>query len=101
MMRLMHQRFWPQFTPEYTALALSGAYPVQPVAACPAGTKKPINITTPATAPLQKESMFRVGKAISLAPIISGIRKFPKLPTRIGMTTKKIMIVACMVKSIL
>ncbi len=38
---------------------------------------------------------------MSRAPIMSGIRKFPKQPTRIGMTTKKIMIVACMVKSML
>ena len=38
---------------------------------------------------------------MSPAPIINGMRKLPKVPTMIGMTTKKIMIVACMVKSAL
>ena len=33
--------------------------------------------------------------------IINGIKKFPKAPARMGMTTKKIMIVACIVKSML
>ena len=54
---------------------------------------------TPATAPTQNDSMLSTGNAMSRAPIISGMRKLPKQPTRIGMTTKKIMIVACMVKS--
>ena len=45
--------------------------------------------------------MLSFGKAISPAPIISGIRKFPNVPIMIGMTTKKIMIVACMVNSAL
>ena len=35
---------------------------------------------------------------MSRVPTINGIRKLPKQPTMIGMTTKKIMIVACMVK---
>ena len=52
---------------------------------------------TPATAPTQNESMLSSGNAMSRAPIISGIRKLPKQPTRIGITTKKIMMVACMV----
>ena len=38
---------------------------------------------------------------MSRAPIMSGIRKFPKHPTMIGMTTKKIMMVACIVNSML
>ena len=56
---------------------------------------------TPATAVTQNDSMLRSGKAMSRAPIMSGIRKLPKAPTRIGMTTKKIMIVACMVNAML
>ena len=79
-------------------MAESVAYAVQPDAAGPPGTKKVDSITIPATNPTQKESIFRVGKAISRVPIISGIRKFPKQPTIIGMTTKKIINVACMVK---
>src|SRR5206468_1767320 len=51
--------------------------------------------------PTQKESMLSTGKAMSRAPIMSGIRKLPKHPTRIGMTAKKIMMVACMVKKAL
>ncbi len=45
--------------------------------------------------------MFSTGNAMSPAPIMSGMRKLPKQPTRIGMTTKKIMIVACMVNAAL
>jgi hypothetical protein len=45
--------------------------------------------------------MFNLGKAMSRVPIINGMRKLPKQPTMIGMTTKKIMIVACIVKSAL
>ena len=52
---------------------------------------------TPATALTQNESILRTGKAMSRAPIIRGTSKLPKVPTRIGITTKKIMMVACMV----
>jgi len=44
--------------------------------------------------------MFSLGKAMSSAPIISGIRKLPKAPARIGITTRKIITVACIVNSI-
>ena len=50
---------------------------------------------------VQNDSMLRVGKAMSSAPIEMGIKKFPNPPTIIGMTTKKIMMVACMVNSML
>ena len=53
---------------------------------------------TVATTLTQNDNMLRSGNAMSRAPIMSGIRKFPKQPTRIGMTAKKIMMVACMVK---
>ena len=49
----------------------------------------------------QYDIMFSLGKAISRAPIMSGIRKLPNAPASIGMITKKIMIVACMLKSML
>ena len=51
--------------------------------------------------PVQNESMFSLGNAMSRAPIMSGMRKFPKHPTMTGMTTKKIMRVACIVNSML
>ena len=37
---------------------------------------------------------------MSSAPIISGIRKLPNAPARIGMITRKIITVACIVNSI-
>ena len=49
----------------------------------------------------QYESMFSFGNAMSRAPIISGIRKLPNAPARIGMTTRKIMTVPCIVNSLL
>src|SRR5258708_38320710 len=95
--RLMHQMFWPQFTPVYCGTAESGAYEVQPAAAWPPSTKKPESMMSPALEVTQNDSMLRVGNAMSRAPIMSGMQKFPKAPARIGMITKKIMIVACMV----
>ena len=42
-----------------------------------------------------------LGKARSLAPIISGIRKFPSTAGIDGMRKKKIIITPCMVNSLL
>ncbi len=50
-------------------------------------------------AKIQTESMFRRGKAISRAPIIKGMRKFPIDARRRGIATKKTMTVPCMVTS--
>ncbi len=50
---------------------------------------------------VQNDSMLRNGKAMSRAPIMSGMQKLPKAPARMGMITKKIMMVACMVKAML
>ncbi len=47
----------------------------------------------------QKDIMLSFGKAMSRAPIWIGTTKFPNAPIRIGMIAKKIMIVACIVKS--
>src|SRR5215510_12018022 len=97
----MHQRFWPQFTPVYEGTAERGAYDVQPAAAWPPSTKKPLSMMMPAPKVVQNESMLRKGKAMSRAPIMSGMQKLPKAPARIGMITKKIMMVACMVNAML
>src|SRR5919108_6136671 len=99
--RLMHHRFWPQLTPVYSGTAESGTYEVQPAAAWPPSTKKPDSMMTPAVNVTQNDSMLRTGKAMSRAPIMSGMQKLPKAPARIGMITKKIMIVACMVNAML
>ncbi len=47
----------------------------------------------------QYDSMFSLGKAMSLAPIMSGIRKLPNAPASSGMMTKKIITEACMLNS--
>ena len=69
--------------------------------AAPPAEKKLNRIVMNAGHMNQYDIMLSLGNAISPAPIISGIRKLPKAPTMIGMTTTKIMIVACMVKSAL
>ena len=55
----------------------------------------------PAQNVTQNDSMLSSGNAMSRAPIISGMQKFPNAPARIGMITKKIMIVACIVNAML
>ena len=42
--------------------------------------------------------MFSFGNAMSRAPIKSGMRKLPKVPMRMGVIAKKIMISPCVVK---
>ncbi len=88
-------------TPLYAGLAESGGYDVHPAAAEPPSTVKLASMMMAAGTEVQNDSMFRNGNAMSRAPIMSGMRKLPKHPTRIGMTAKKIMIVACMVKNAL
>src|SRR5207253_7650380 len=82
------------------ALASIG-YEVQPDAAAPPSTKKLASMNANAGHMNQYDIMFSLGNAMSGAPIISGIRKLPNAPVRNGMITKKIMIEACMVKSML
>ena len=85
----------------YCATAESGAYDVQPAAAWPPSTKNPLSMMRPAENVVQNDSMLRKGKAMSRAPIMSGMQKLPKAPARIGMITKKIMMVACIVNAML
>src|SRR5206468_2458635 len=73
----------------------------QPAAAWPPSTQKPDSMMRPALSGTQNDRMLRKGNAMSRAPIISGMQKFPKAPARIGMITKKIMIVACIVNAML
>ena len=67
----------------------------------PPSTKNDDAITAPPRKPTQNDSMLSFGNAMSRAPIIRGIRKFPNAPVRIGMITAKIMIEACMVNTAL
>ena len=95
----MIHRLAPALTPLSSGSADSVAYMVQPPAAAPPSTKKLQTIMTTAGTAVQNDSMLSTGKAMSPAPIISGMRKFPNPPTMNGITTKKIMIVACMVNT--
>src|SRR5271165_1411543 len=82
------------------ALARVG-YEVHPEAPAPPSTKKLMDMTAKAGHMNQYDIMFSLGNAMSLAPIISGIRKLPKAPVSSGMMTKKIMTEACMLNSML
>src|ERR1051325_11024310 len=97
--RLISQRFCPLVTPESSETSESGGYAVQPPAAAPPCTKKLETITIRAMNANQKESMLIFGNAMSPAPIVSGIKKLAKVPMRNGITAKKIMKVACIVKA--
>ena len=55
--------------------------------------------TSPPRRKSQYESALRRGNAMSRAPIISGTRKLPK-PARIGTTTRKIIVVPCIVSDL-
>src|SRR5205085_1419777 len=108
------QRVWPRLEPGWAGecepplspcvgkmAAEMVGYEVQPEEPAPPSTKNEIRITTRAGHMNQYDSMFSLGKAMSLAPIISGIRKLPNAPVSSGMMTKKIITEACMVKSML
>ena len=102
MNRLMHQRFWPQFTPVYAGTAESGAYDVQPAAAWPPSTKKPESMMTPALAvDPERQHVEERERHVARADHRAECRSSPKRAARIGMITKKIMIVACMVNAML
>jgi len=79
----------------------SVGYDVQPAAGAPPSANRPARMTRNAGHMNQYDIIFSLGNAMSLAPIMSGIVKLPKAPARIGMITKKIMIVACMLNSML
>lgn len=79
--------------PEWTMLLESGGYTVQPVPA-PASTYEDDSNSKSAGGNSQKLMLFIRGKAISGAPIISGISQFPNPPIIIGITMKKIIMKA-------
>ncbi len=76
-------------------------YEVQPVAGAPPSTKKLDKIKMNAGHMNQYDIMLSAGKAMSLAPIMSGMVKLPNAPVKKGMITKKIMTEACIEKSML
>src|SRR3990172_7167565 len=95
------QSVWPSSEPGAACLTLASVgYEVQPAAAAPPSTKKLDIMNTNAGHMNQYDIMFSVGNAMSRAPIISGMVKFPKAPASMGMITKKIITLACIVNSI-
>ena len=76
-------------------------YDVQPAAAPPPSTKKLASIMPKAGHMNQYDIMLSFGKAMSGAPIMSGMVKLPKSPARSGMITRKTMIEACIATSML
>src|SRR5947209_4085243 len=104
--RASSQKIWPW--PELGAAGDSKPWPagmvelarvgyeVHPAAGAPPSTKKLLRMDTNAGHMNQYDIMLSAGKAMSLAPIISGMVKLPNAPVRKGMMTKKIMTDACM-----
>lgn len=72
-------------------MADRGGYTVHPVPA-PDSVKLPAKRSVREGGRSQNLKLFIRGKAISGAPIISGISQFPKPPIIIGITIKKIII---------
>ena len=75
---------------------LNGAYRVQPAAVAPPGTKKELTSKIAAGGNSQNEKLFIRAKAISAAPIWSGIIQLAK-PTKAGMIAPNTIIRPCMV----
>ena len=78
--------------------SVSGAYSVQPAAGAPPGMKNEPTSIRPAGISSQKLKLFMRAKAMSAAPICSGIIQFAK-PTKAGMMAPNTMIRPCMVVS--
>ena len=79
----------------------SGVYDVQPDLAAPPGTTM---LPTMRIALMKKRitlPRFSRGKAMSTAPIWSGMAKLPKAAKPIGTMPKKTMIVPCIAPSVL
>src|SRR5687767_5077804 len=87
--------------PGIPALPESGGYIVQPDPAEPMSAKNETAINSCEITNTQNDNALSSGNAMSRAPIISGMQKFPNAPIMIGVIAKKIMIKPCMVKIVL
>src|SRR5579862_3763317 len=86
---------WPG--PEIEPTAFSGAYCVQPPRVGPSPTKNDDMSTRKETKVTQNDIMLKRGKGISSAPTWIGKKKLPKAAKGAVVSTKKTMIVPCMV----
>ena len=75
---------------------VSGGYKVQPPAGPPPSMNNVESIIAKANGRIQKLQLFMRGSAISGAPIIIGISQLAK-PVNAGITTPKIIMMACIV----
>src|ERR1700694_640686 len=93
------QRTWPSPSPgpALAPTALSGAYEVQPAMVGPSLTKNDKISTTKATNVIQKDIMLKRGNGMSSAPTWMGRKKLPNAAKGAVVSTKKTMIVPCMV----
>src|ERR1700739_4340845 len=87
----------PSPGPPTEPIALNGAYCVHPPRVGPSPTKNDAtNTRKPANVP-QNDSMLKWGNGISSAPVWIGRKKLPKAANGAVVSTKKTMIVPCMV----
>src|SRR5579872_3820685 len=86
---------WPG--PEIEPTAFSGAYCVQPPRVGPSPTKNDDMSTRKETKVTQNDIMLKRGKGISSAPTWIGKKKLPKAAKGAVVSTKKTMMVPCMV----
>lgn len=86
--------------PAWNSIRDKGGYTVHPVPA-PLSIKDLNSISIIEGSKNQNLRLFIRGKDISGAPIIRGINQFPKAPTIIGITKKKIIINAWLVTTML
>src|SRR5436190_21457417 len=80
---------WKKTAPSGWCVEQSGAYPVQPHANAPPGTRKLDSIMIPSIGSSQYESAFRRENAMSGEPSISGTTKVAS-PANAGITNRKI-----------
>src|SRR3546814_528087 len=97
-MTLSSQRFIPIPETEMAfGTADSSGYTVQPALAGPLSTKNEVINTMHEQKKNQYDSIFRKGDAMSRAPICNGINRLLKVPLSPAVSTKKTMMVPCMV----
>src|ERR1700730_17828297 len=77
--------------------ALNGAYCVHPPSVGPSPTKNEETSTRKATNVTQNDIMLKCGNGMSSAPTWMGRKKFPNAANGAVVSTKKTMIVPCMV----
>src|ERR1700758_2129121 len=83
--------------PDTEPTALNGAYCVHPPSVGPSPTKTDDTSTRKATNVTQNDIILKCGKGISSAPTWIGKKKFPNAANGAVVSTKKTMIVPCIV----